>query len=70
MPGYVDYGIHHGATLKVDIVLNGRGKVMPAFGKALDTRSVADIINYERNACGNSEPQLITPAQVEADKTS
>jgi len=53
----------------INIVLNGRGNgAMPAFGKALDTRTIADIINYERNAWGNSDPWLITAAEVEARK--
>ncbi|MCG6867014.1 MAG: cytochrome c [Thiogranum sp.] len=56
-------------ALHIGIVLNGRGNgAMPAFAGALDTRSIADIINYERNAWGNSEPRLITAQQVEAIK--
>jgi mono/diheme cytochrome c family protein len=52
----------------IAVVLNGRGKVMPAFGNVLDTRALADIINYERNAWGNSDPHLIGPADIEAQK--
>ena len=54
-------------ALHIGIVLNGRGNgAMPAFGKALDTRMIADIVNYERNAWGNSDPELISAEQVEA----
>jgi len=54
-------------ALHIRIVLNGRGNgAMPAFGTALDTRAIADIISYERNAWGNSDPQLITAIDVEA----
>ena len=53
-------------ALHIGIVLNGRGNgAMPAFANALDTRSVADIINYERNAWGNNDPELVTAQQVD-----
>jgi cytochrome c oxidase subunit 2 len=53
-------------ALHIGIVLNGRGNgAMPAFAGVLDTRSIADIINYERNAWGNNDPELITSQQVQ-----
>lgn len=58
------------AELHIGIVLNGRGNAaMPAFSSALDTRTIADIISYERNAWGNRDPALIDARQVEMLKT-
>ena len=49
----------------IDIVLHGRGAgAMPAFAGALDDGAVADIIGYERNAWGNSDPALLSGDSV------
>jgi cytochrome c oxidase subunit 2 len=48
-------------AVHIDTVLYGRGAgVMPAFAGVLDDRAVADIVSYERNAWGNSDPALVS----------
>ena len=39
---------------------------MPAYRKILPDNVIAEIINYERNAWGNHDPELVAPEQVNA----
>ncbi|MGH8317314.1 MAG: c-type cytochrome [Steroidobacteraceae bacterium] len=49
----------------VTTVVNGR-EGMPAFGRMLTDRQIADVINYIRTHFGNHYPAAVTPAQVKA----
>lgn len=54
--------IHH-----IDIVLNGKpGTSMQAYRQQLGALEIAAVINFERNAWGNSSNQMVTPAQIRA----
>lgn len=46
------------------VIHGGNNGRMPAFGASLDDLSIADVINYERNAWGNHDARLVTAEQV------
>ena len=49
----------------IEIVLNGKsGTAMQAFAQQLNSIDLAAVIMYERNAWGNSNEQMVTPAQI------
>jgi len=47
------------------VVVNG-SKGMPPFGKLLDDEQVAAVVNYVRSHFGNSYPDSVSPAEVQA----
>ena len=47
------------------VVING-SKGMPPFGALLDDEQVAAVVNYVRSHFGNSYPDSVTPAEVQA----
>ncbi len=53
----------------IDIVLNGKGgTAMQAFRDQLSAVDLAAVITYERNAWGNATGEMVTPAQIAAEK--
>jgi cytochrome c oxidase subunit II len=53
----------------IDVVLQGvAGSAMQAFAPQLDDEELAAIITYERNAWGHATGDLITPAQIQAQR--
>lgn len=52
----------------VKLVLNGKGQMMPAFGKMLNPVELAAVITYQRNAFGNNVGDLLQPKDIEASR--
>lgn len=54
----------------IDIVVNGKGIIMQAFGDQLNEVDLAAVITYERNAWGNATKDLIQPIDIFNFKSS
>jgi cytochrome c oxidase subunit 2 len=53
----------------IDLVLEGvPGSAMQGFAPQLDDEELAAIITYERNAWGHNTGDLVTPAQIQAQR--
>jgi len=53
----------------IDVVVNGKaGTAMQAFRDQLSAVELAAVITYERNAWGNNVGDMVTPAQIAAEK--
>lgn len=48
----------------IDVVVNGKGEMMPPFGEILDAVDIAAAITYQRNAFGNDMGDLVQPADI------
>lgn len=48
----------------IDIILNGKNVLMPAFKEQLNDVDIAAVVTYERNAWGNDTGQLSQPKDV------
>jgi len=49
----------------IDVVLNGKGEMMPAFGGILEADELAAVITYQRNAFGNDMGDSVTISDIE-----
>ncbi|TAN52052.1 MAG: cytochrome c oxidase subunit II [Methylococcaceae bacterium] len=52
----------------VKLVLDGKGQMMPGFGKMLNPVELAAVITYQRNAFGNNVGDLLQPKDIEASR--
>ncbi len=50
----------------IDVVLNGVGEMMPAFGNILEPEELAAVITYQRNAFGNDMGGSVNSSEFEA----
>ena len=50
----------------IDVVLNGSGEMMPAFGDILEAEELAAVITYQRNAFGNDIGDSVNISEIEA----
>lgn len=50
------------------LVLNGKGKMMPAFREMLSPVEVAAVVTYQRNAFGNDMGDQLQPKDIEASR--
>lgn len=48
----------------INVVLKGKGEMMPAFGDILDPVDLAAVITYERNAFGNDKGDSVQPSEI------
>ena len=48
----------------LNIVVKGKGAMMPGFGTNLDKVEIAAVVTYQRNGFGNSKGDLLQPSQV------
>jgi cytochrome c oxidase subunit 2 len=48
----------------LNIVVKGKGAMMPAFGTTLDQVEIAAVVTYQRNGFGNSKGDIVQPGQV------
>lgn len=51
--------------LQANLVINGKN-AMPAFGKQLQAKEIAEVITFTRNALGNSKGDEIQPKEIAA----
>jgi cytochrome c oxidase subunit II len=50
----------------IDVVLNGKGAMMPAFAAMLPAADLAAVITYQRNGFGNNAGDMVQPADIAA----
>jgi cytochrome c oxidase subunit 2 len=70
-PSLVSSSVTVGSSVKrhIDLVLKGvPGSAMQGFAPQLDDEELAAVITYERNAWGHDTGELVTPAQVQAQR--
>lgn len=61
--------VGHPIERHIDLVLQGvPGSAMQGFAPQLDDEELAAIITYERNAWGHNTGDLVTPAQIQAQR--
>ncbi|MGR9107953.1 MAG: c-type cytochrome, partial [Gammaproteobacteria bacterium] len=48
----------------IDVVLKGKGAMMPPFAAMLSATELAAVITYQRNAFGNDVGDLVQPAEI------
>jgi cytochrome c oxidase subunit 2 len=48
----------------IDLVLNGKGAMMPSFSATLSATDLAAVITYQRNAFGNAAGDFVQPAKI------
>lgn len=48
----------------IDLVLNGKGAMMPSFAAMLSATDLAAVITYQRNAFGNDAGDFVQPSQI------
>jgi len=51
----------------LDVVLNGKGAMMPAFKDTLSPIELAGIVTYQRNAFGNGMGDMIQPSAIKSN---
>jgi cytochrome c oxidase subunit 2 len=51
----------------VHTVMDGKGKLMPAFENILKPAEIAAVVTYERNALGNSVGDKVQPSEIPVD---
>lgn len=54
------------AQAHLELVMNGKGAMMPAFAAQLSDVDIAAILTYERNAWGNDTGDMVQPSDVKA----
>jgi mono/diheme cytochrome c family protein len=52
----------------INIVLNGKGRMMQGYGRQLSLKEIAAVVTYQRNAWGNNTGDFVLPSDVEAEK--
>ncbi len=50
---------------QVDVVVNGKGAMMPAFNQMLSASDLAAVITYTRNALGNEMNDSVQPSAIQ-----
>jgi cytochrome c oxidase subunit 2 len=50
----------------LDVVVKGKGQMMPAFGDSLSPVEIAAVVTYQRNGFGNNKGDLVQPSDVSA----
>jgi cytochrome c oxidase subunit 2 len=51
----------------LDVVLNGKGAMMPAFRETLSPVELAAVVTYQRNALGNGMADMIQPSAIKSN---
>ena len=51
----------------IAIVMDGKGKLMPAFENILKPAEIAAVVTYQRNALGNSVGDMVQPSEIPVD---
>lgn len=55
-----DLGTH------LDVVVKGKGQMMPAFGDSLSPVEIAAVVTFQRNGFGNNKGDLVQPSDISA----
>jgi cytochrome c oxidase subunit 2 len=50
----------------LNVVLKGKGQMMPAYGSMLQPAEIAAVVTYQRNAFGNNKGDLVQPSDIPA----
>ena len=50
----------------IDVIANGKGQMMPAFGAMLQPAEIAAVVTYQRNGLGNSVGDMAQPSDIPA----
>ena len=50
----------------IDVIMNGKGQMMPAFGSMLQPAEIAAVVTYQRNGLGNSVGDMAQPSDIPA----
>ena len=50
----------------IDVIMNGKGQMMPAFGSMLQPAEIAAVVTYQRNGLGNSVGDMVQPSDIPA----
>ncbi|HYE36158.1 cytochrome c oxidase subunit II [Methylocaldum sp.] len=50
----------------LNVVLKGKGEMMPAFDDSLNPAETAAVVTYQRNAFGNNKGDMVQPSEIKS----